>query len=412
MKVEVEEESQKLMKDKINNKNKKNDELNNQKESIIIKEKSPKRNSSFELLRIILMIFIALSHIIFYTKNLPKLDKKNYTKVINNNYIFLRMISNNGKIGDILFSMMSGYFSIKRLDFHYYKFILIISETYTYHYLFLFISNKLKLKYKDIEPLKQLNGSIHLPLITKLGHWFAQNYLLILIFMPFINSGLLSLSHNKYKTLVILIIVFYSILKGIVNAFKIPSTIFNVNLFIKLLMPYIIGGYIRIVDLEYKLFWKIGGIIFFLFTFIFEFIFDKLAVYYNDFFWISLQNELSLCIYSILPILSSIGIMCSFKEIEIYNKIINFISASVFGIYLIHANKNIAPFLYNAWYKTNDYNENNFFIRYFYKTFMIFIGSLIIDIIRRFTIGLLIEKTLQFFIKKYKNEFMQKTINY
>ena len=68
-----------------------------------------------------------------------------------------------------------------------------------------------------------------MPLITKLGHWFAQNYLLLLIFMPFINSGLLSLSHNKYKALVILIIVIYCIFKGIVNVYKIPSTIFNVS---------------------------------------------------------------------------------------------------------------------------------------------------------------------------------------
>jgi hypothetical protein len=89
------------------------------------------------------MILIILSHIIFDTKSLPKLDKKNYKKIINNNYIFLRIISNNGKIGDIIFIMISGYFSVKRLDFHYYKFILIATETYTYHYLFLYISFKL-----------------------------------------------------------------------------------------------------------------------------------------------------------------------------------------------------------------------------------------------------------------------------
>ena len=224
--------------------------------------------------------------------------------------------------------------------------------------------------------------------------------------MPFINSGLLSLSHYKYKTLVILIIAFYCIIKGIIKIYKIPSTIFNTTLFIKLLMPYIIGGYIRIFDLEYKLFWKIGGIIFFLLTFIFEFFFDKLAVYYNDFIWISIQDQLSLNIYSILPILSSIGIMCLFKDIEIHNKVINFISASVLGIYLIHANKNIAPFVYNAWYKTNDYNEKKFFIHYFLKAFMIFIASLIIDIIRRFTVGLLIQKALQFFIEKFKKNFI------
>jgi C4-dicarboxylate transporter len=159
---------------------------------------------------------------------------------------------------------------------------------------------------------------------------------------------------------------------------------------------------IRIVDLKYKLFWKISGIILFILTFILEFIFEKLAIYYNNYSWISIQDQLSLNLYSLLPIVSSIGIICLFKDIEIYNKKINFISASVLGIYLIHANKNISPFLYNAWYKTNDYNENNFFIHYFIKTILIFIFSLIIDIIRRFTIGFIIEIILKLFIKKLK----------
>jgi surface polysaccharide O-acyltransferase-like enzyme len=406
--MKIDPEEQKLVNDekKININTEVINPINNQNEEIKIKEKPKIRNSSFELLRIILMILIILSHIIYFTKSLPKLDKKNYQKIINNNYIFLRIISNNGKIGDIIFIMISGYFSVKRLDFHYYKFILIATETYTYHYLFLYISFKLIPIYKDISPLQQKKGSMYLPLNTSLGHWFTQIYLLLLIFMPFINSGLLSLSHQKYKTLVILIIIFYCILKGTMKVLNIETNTLYASLFIRLLLPYIIGGYIRIVDLKYKLFWKISGIIFFILTFIFEFIFEKLAVYYDNYIWISIQDQLSNNIYSLLPILSSIGIICLFKDIEIYNKKINFISASVLGIYLIHANKNIAPFLYNAWYKTNDYNENNFFRRYFIKTILIFIVSLIIDIIRRFTIGFIIEIVLKYFIKKFKNKFI------
>lgn len=402
MKIDV--ESQKLAMNERNI-NINNEIINsvNQNKNIIIKEKSKIRNSSFELLRIILMILIILSHIIYYTKSLPKLHKKNYKTIININYIFLRIISNNGKIGDIIFIMISGYFSIKKLDFHYYKFILIASETYTYHYLFLFVSNKLKQIYKDIVPLHQINGSKYLPLMTSLGHWFTQNYLLLLIFMPFINSGLLSLSYQKYKTLIILII-FFCFIKGAINVFKVTTNILNLTQFLKLLLPYIIGGYIRIVDLKYKLFWKISGIILFILTFILEFIFEKLAIHYNNYTWISIQDQLSLNLYSLLPILSSIGIICLFKDIEIYNKKINFISASVLGIYLIHANKNIAPFLYNAWYKNNDYNKDYFFIHYFIKTILIFIISLIIDIIRRFTIGFIIEIILKFLIKKYQKK--------
>ena len=400
MKIQV--EKQKLVKDEKISINTEAIISINQNEEIIIKEKPKIRNSSFELLRIILIILIILTHIKHYNKSLPKLDRKNYKAIINNNYIFLRIISNNGMLGDIIFIMISGYFSVKRLDFHYYKFILIASETYTYHYLFLYISFKLKSKYKYIAPLQQRNGSMYFPLNTSLGHWFTQNYLMLLIFMPFINSGLLSLSHQKYKTLVNLIIFFYCILKGTLNVLNIVTNTLYATLFLRLLLPYIIGGYIRIVDLKYKLFWKISGIILFLLTFIFEFIFEKLALFYSNYTWISIQDQLSNNIYSLLPILSSIGIMCLFKEIEIYNKKINFISASVLGIYLIHANKNIAPFLYNAWYKTNDYNENNFFKRYFIKAILIFIVSLIIDIIRRFTIGFVIEIVLKYFIKKFK----------
>lgn len=246
MKIDI--ERQKLAKDERNN-NINIEIINsiNQKKNIIIREKPKIRNSSFELLRIILIVLIIMSHIIYYTKSLPKLGKKNYKKIINNNYILLRIISNNGKIADIIFIMISGYFSIKQLKFHYYKFILIASETYTYHYLFLFISNKLKSIYKNIAPLQQINGSKYLPLITSLGHWFTQHYLLLLIFMPFINSGLLSLSHQKYKTLIILIIIFYCILKGTLNVFNVKTDILSVTQFLKLLLPYIIGGYIECI---------------------------------------------------------------------------------------------------------------------------------------------------------------------
>jgi len=402
--MKINTERQKLSNDERNNNtNIEIFNLNNQNKNIVIKEKSKIRNSSFELLRIILMILIILSHILYFTKSLPKLGKKNYKKIINNNYIFLRIVSNNGKFSDIIFIMISGYFSIKNLDFHYYKFILIASETYTYHYFILFISNKLKSLYKNISIKKK--GSKYLPLLTSSGHWFAQNYLLLLIFMPFINSGLLSLSHQKYKTLIILIIIFYCIFNGALKFFNLKTNTLNTTRFLRLLMPYIIGGYIKCYDLKYKLFWKTSGIILFILTFILEFIFEKLAIYYGNYTWISIQEELSLNLYSLLPILSSIGIICLFKDIEIYNKIINFISASVFGIYLIHGNGNIAPFLYNVWYKTKDYNENQFFMHYFIKTILIFSISLIIDIIRRFTIGFIIEIILKLLIKKFKNKF-------
>ena len=358
------------------------------------------RNSSFELLRIIFMNLIILFHIMYYTKSLPKLSSKNYMTLINNRYIFLRIISNYGKFGDIIFIMISGFFSINRKTFHYIKFILIVSQTYTYHYLILLISNKLKKIYTDVNLIEQKKGSFFFPLISVNGHWFTQHYLLILIFMPFINTGLLALSYQQYKILVFLIIIFYCIIKAILRICEISSNLFSITQLLKLLFPYIIGGFIRIFDLKNKFFCKFCGILFFILTIILEIIFDKMAFYYNNYLWIECQSELSLQLYSVFPILSSIGIIYIFKNIEIYNKYINFISSSILGIYLIHANKNIAPFIYNCFFTTNDYTKKYFFFKYFIKALIIFIVCLIIDIIRRYTIGLFIEKLLKLIIKK------------
>ena len=357
------------------------------------------RNSSFEVLRIILMYLIILSHIKFHTKAFPNLEEKNYLKIITGKYIALRIISNYGSLSDIIFIMITGYFSIKRLNFNYTKFILIASETYLYHYLFYYLSFILKDKYKNIEMLKQKTGSVYFPLITILGHWYTQHYLLLLIFLPFINTGLLSLSHEQYKNLIILIFIFYCILRSFVNTYKIVSSIFLVNHLLTLILPYIFGAYIRLYDLKYKKFWKIFGIICLYLTVIFEIISEYLSLYYKSYIFISYNKEFSLSINSPLSFICSVGVIAIFKDIKKYNKFINFISSSVLGIYLIHANKNISPFIYNGWFPLNDYNEDYFFVKYFIKAFIIFVICLIIDIIRRFTIGFSIEIILEYLIK-------------
>jgi hypothetical protein len=135
-----------------------------------------------------------------------------------------------------------------------------------------------------------------------------------------------------------------------------------------------------------------------------EFLCDNLAVHFNSYRWIKIQEEFSLGIYSIYGVLSGIGFIFLVKGINFYNKTINLISSSTFGIYLIHANKNISPFIYNAWLKTDDYNQDYFFIKYFLKAFIIFFVCLLIDIIRRFTIGIFVDKIINFF----NNTFMKK----
>ena len=216
--------------------------------------------------------------------------------------------------------------------------------------------------------------------------------------MPYINTGLLSLNRDQYKQLVFLLLLCFSVVKPLLNCFNVPTDLFPLVLFMKILLNYIIGGYLRIIEINNKIAIIIFGFLSFTITINFEYLFDKFACQYQQVYWLVFQEQFCLQINSIFPIISGIGLIYLVKDFNIHNKYINFISSSTFGIYLIHANRNIAPYIYNAWFKIEDYNQDYFFIKYFLKAFIIFFISLLIDIFRRFTFELIVQRILNFFI--------------
>ena len=356
------------------------------------------RNSSFELLRIIIMNLIVLHHIFVNTKSLKIINICHYKKIILWKYIILKIISNYGQFGNNVFIMISGYFSVSKTVFNKFKFLYLILEVYTYYYPSIFIGKKLSKKYRNIKFPNYSDNKIYFPLLTRNGNWFIQIYLLLLIFIPYINNGLLSLNKKKYKYLVILIIMFYCILKCLSNCFDLHPIIFKTIPFINLLLPYIIGGYIKIYDLNFKKLWSLAGFIYFPLTILSEIIFDILTIKFKNCNYIKFHLNLSYYMNSILSIIGAMGLIYIFKNIKVHIKSINFISASVLGIYLIHGNKNISPYTYNIWFKTNDINNSFFFIKYFIKAELIIVFCIFIDIIRRYSIGLLFEKLIKIII--------------
>ena len=356
------------------------------------------RNSSFELLRIFLIFLIVLHHIFINTNSLRKININNNKKIIYWKYILLKILSNYGQFGNNVFIMISGYFSVTKTFFNILKFLNFIFEIYTYYYPFLFLGKKLKKKYKNINFPNYSNNMIYFPILTTNGNWFIQIYLILLLFIPYINTGLINLNKQKYKNLVSFIIFFYCILNSLTRFYGINSIIFNTTPLIKLLLPYIIGGYIKIYDLNYKCLWKIIAIIYFPLTIISEIIFDNLALKFNNYNFISFHLNLSISMNSILSISGAMGLIYLFQNIKFYSKKINFISASVLGIYLIHGNKNISPYIYNILLETNNINDSLFFVKYIIKGILIIGFSIIIDIFRRYTIGLFFDKLIKIII--------------
>ena len=338
------------------------------------------RNSSFELLRIIMITLIVLHHIFINTISLRNLKGHNY----NMKYILLKIISNYGQFGNNVFIMISGYFSVSKTIFNLNKFLNILLEIYTYYYPSILIGKRLSLHYRDVKFPNYSSYKIYFPNLTGNGNWFIQSYLCLLIFTPFINTGLLSLNKKKYRELIIMIIIFYCIFNPVVELYKLNAIFFATTPFIRLLLPYIIGGYIKIYDLKYKFLWIIIGIGYIILSIFSEIFFDKMSFQYKNFNFILLKLNLTYNMNSLFSIIGSMGLIYSFKKNNFHSKKINWISASVLGIYLIHGNKHITPYVYNIWFKTNNINVKYFFVKYIVKGFLIIILSLVLDLIRRY----------------------------
>ena len=84
-----------------------------------------------------------------------------------------------------------------------------------------------------------------------------------------------------------------------------------------------------------------------------------------------------------------------------YSKILNNISSCVFGIYLIHDNPNVRNIIWNNVFFGSKFANSNFLIIYMIITVaIIFLVSLIVELIRKYTIERLNIKCVNMLIKK------------
>lgn len=74
------------------------------------------------------------------------------------------------------------------------------------------------------------------------NYWYATAYIIMLLFMPFINKFLRTLSKNDYKIMIIMIIAIYSIIPMITGSL---GYAFGINNYVNFLIIYMIGTYLR-----------------------------------------------------------------------------------------------------------------------------------------------------------------------
>lgn len=346
-----------------------------------------KRNSNIELLRIISIIFIVISH---YSV---------HNGIINSNLNiglnrFILEISTLGNIGVIIFILISGYFMIESKNIKLKKILRLIFQVQFYSIIIYTICTILgKIDFSFTNMIKSI-----LPITFK-EYWFATAYIVLYLISPFLNQYLNKIDITSYKKYIIFMIFWVSVLPTFTSQDFYSNEIFQFILF------YSIGGYIR----KYGFFnkkEKLNNVILygsFLLIILSVITIDLLSIKIP---FLNTHSTYFFNRYSILAIAFSISLFNVFiKMPNQENKLINFISGGVFGVYLIHDNKYLRNILWNDIVKNKNFVTSNYLLIHLVITISIVIAiCIVIELIRKYVIEKNVFKYLDKYLDKLENK--------
>ncbi len=331
------------------------------------------RNSSIELCRILSMMMIVACH--FATHGGFSFPKGEITIP----RLWWNLIEMGGNFGVDVFVLISGYFMVsnERLTLNLFRTIKLVGQILFYSLGIYFISTIFGLNQLSIKSLVKAIFPI-----TTGAWWFATTYFVLFIIHPYINRLILSLNKKQYQSLIILLLIIWCIIPTL------TTYGFNSNELLQFILIYLIAGYIKIYGAAFKFNSKHYLIIWLIMTILIHFSSFALLLVGKK---IDIFAEHPLLFYgscSLLNLIRAISFFMIFEKMPIkHSKTINFISAATFGVYLIHDNNIIRPWLWKTLLKNYQYQDSLLLIPYSIAiALIVFTVCILIDIVRINTI--------------------------
>lgn len=275
------------------------------------------RLSNIELLRILAMMGIVASHFLFYVP--PETDLCQTPLAF-----FITMQGIWGKIGINIFVLISGYFMCTKA-FSLKKYVKLWIEIIFYNIVIraiLMITGKVPVNFFSIVDLIFPWRRIGI-------HYFIPTFMVFYLITPFIKLLINKLSKRQHGIIIIILLGVY------VGYCTLPTFFIEMDALAWFTILYLISGYVRLYGFPIKdksvSFWSIClfmGIIFAIAS-----IFFCVKTGYREPRYYSGNAN------SIFSVWISISSFMLFRNIKIpYNKIINNIASTTFGVLLIHSN--------------------------------------------------------------------------
>ena len=285
------------------------------------------RKSNIELLRIVAMIMIVLHHYSLYTGLIN-------TSEILSNQIVAVIINLFGKLGAILFVVISGYFMVEKNNFlnNIFKtlFQLLFYSIGIYFILLLFgvISFSPKSLIYTLFPFQYQE------------YWFVTYYIGLCICAPFINIFINNSSRIVLKKAILVFSLFFVILPTIF-----VSSVNFYSGFLYFILLYFVGAYIKIYNIKIT---KKRNLLIVLLLFMGVISISILSLIMSRYIPILIKGSTYLSKGNTIFIyLLAIYLFLLFNNMHLNNnKIINTLGKTSFAVYLISDNPNIRHYLW------------------------------------------------------------------
>ena len=274
-----------------------------------------KRNSNIEILRLISMLIIVISHYIVHSSGDARLLPLGFNKILMSQHI--------GNIGTVLFMLISGYYLIDSKNIRLSKIVKLWLQVLFYSlgiYLIFILTNNQLFIFKDlIKYITPISSNIY---------WFMTVYTIIYLFHPYINILLTKLSKKEYHKLIIMLLFIFSLL-GLYS-----TNNYYCNELGDCFIFYIIGSYFKLY--KKNIFNNNKLNYFILVICIISLISSSIVYKYLEIKYYKYNYNVFYNRNSIIVILLSISIFNIFINKRLYiNKFINLLGSCTLGIYLL-----------------------------------------------------------------------------
>lgn len=330
-------------------------------------DRPAERQSNIELLRIIAMLLIIICH--FSTHGGFQFPSGELTV----NRLWTQCLTFGGNLGVDIFVLISGYFLIGSAAFRTDKALKLALQILTYSVLFLAVFTLAGANPYGI----RMVINCFFP-ITYSGWWFASIYFVLYLISPYLNKLLRGLDKQDHQKMLALLTVCWCIIPTV------SGSAYGSSYLLWFSYLYAVSAYIRL-HVETI---AIGPRAAFLGA-LAAALTAGVAFVISDLLETKIPSAANLAVYVIhmqrLPtVLTALFLFLGFLQIDIgRSRVVNRISSATFGVYLIHENNFVRPFLWGTLFRNASFAHSPVLIPYsLMAALLVFLCCTLIELFR------------------------------